>query len=165
MFCNPKGGWREKSWEWKFSSSRREWVVEGLGHTCQWTSWPVRSWTVWSPALDKGLCNGGCFSPKSGDLPDLASHTSGNRLLRREQESLKPKSSDLHRILCPFEETLSHRLHAKQTNQSPLLPRLITGVLFHFRMWLVPWGTASTRKKAFDSQAGLREQMPGKSSV
>lgn len=84
MFCDPKGGWRKKSWEWKFSSSRREWVVEGLGHTCQWTSWPVRSWTVWSPALDKALCNRGCFSPKSGDLPDLASHTTGNRLLCRE---------------------------------------------------------------------------------
>ena len=111
------------------------------------------------------VCSRGCFSLKSGALPDLASHTSGNRLLRREQESLKPKSSHLHWVLCPFEETLSHHPNAKQTNQSPLLPRLITGVLFHFRMWLVPWGTASTREKALDSQAGSREQMPGKSSV
>ena len=65
MFCNPKGGWRKKSWEWKFSSSRRAWVVEGLGHTRRWTSWPVRSWTMWSPALDKGLCATGPLSPPS----------------------------------------------------------------------------------------------------
>lgn len=65
------------------------------------------------------VCSRGCFCPKSGALPDLASHTSGNRLLRREQESLKTKSSDLHWTLCPFEETLSHHPHAKQTNQSP----------------------------------------------
>ena len=112
MFCNPNGGWRKKSWEWKFSSSRRAWVVEGLGHSRWWTSWPVRSWTMWSPALDKGLCATGPLSPPSlvtsptlpatllviisyAESPAFKESTVnwGSQILSREAPSLREASS------------------------------------------------------------------------
>lgn len=173
------GGKRVEQKRW--AAAGGGWVDEGCGHTCQCTWRPycgnlkVRELykMLWGEScealhLTKYYIQEGLFLHQGrwrSDLLDLASHTSGNHLLHREQESLIPVfflPSDYVSLLgdsflslvCWANKLETESLTAKANHRCLLSFQDVVNTLRN-------WGS---RDKALGCHVGLREQMLGKGS-